>query len=97
MNIDESIVFNFLQRNYGSNVVYEPDGSRPPDFLLNSKIAIEARRLNQQFFSKNKTEGLETLSYQIYGALNDVLLSFVEKLFGYFSNIKDLVNLALRI
>ncbi|MEZ4719401.1 MAG: hypothetical protein R2851_25450 [Caldilineaceae bacterium] len=31
------------------NVVYEPDGNIPPDFLVDERIAIEVRRLNQNF------------------------------------------------
>ncbi len=76
MNEDEQIVFNHFFLEHGSNVIFEPNGNVPPDFLLNSSIAIEVRRLNQNFISKGKSEGLETLSHQLYGAFNEVLVSF---------------------
>jgi len=76
MNKDELIVLKYLQLTHGTNIIFEPNGNKSPDFLLNSNIAIEVRRLNQHFFSKCKLEGLETLSYQLNGAINDVLVSF---------------------
>ena len=76
MNRDEKIVFDFLKKTDGSNVVFEPNGNIPPDFIINSKIAIEVRRLNQHFFSKGKSEGLETLYFQLFGAFKEVLVPF---------------------
>lgn len=37
-------------RNIGfTDVHYEPDGNIPPDFLVDNRIAIEVRRLNQNY------------------------------------------------
>lgn len=76
MNNDELIVFNYLLLNHGTNIKFEPNSNKSPDFLLNSNIAIEVRRLNQNFFFKGKVKGLETLSFQLNGAFNEVLSSF---------------------
>lgn len=90
MNKDELIVFNYLQLTHGTNIVFEPNGNKSPDFLLNSNIAIEVRRLNQNFFSKDKSEGLETLTNQITGAIKEVLVSFDSLFLGksYLVNFK---------
>jgi len=40
-------------------IVYEPDGNVPPDFLVNGRIAIEVRRLNQNEGTESKFRGLE--------------------------------------
>ena len=55
MNIDEARVFKYLKTHFGENVVFEPDGRVPPDFLVDSMFAVEARRLNQYFF-ENRTK-----------------------------------------
>jgi hypothetical protein len=41
------------------NIVYEPDGNIPPDFLINGEVAIEVRRLNQHSEVGTKAKGLE--------------------------------------
>ena len=57
-------------------MVWEPDGNVSPDFLVDSEFAVEARRLNQNFFHNEKSEGLEQLSFPIFDAFNSVLKSF---------------------
>ena len=76
MNRDEKIVFDHLIRLYGNNVVFEPIKNETPDFLVNSTIAVEVRRLNQQYISGKEVEGLENLSFSIWNILEEVLLSF---------------------
>ena len=76
MNLDEERVFNYLKAHLSENVIWEPDGNVPPDFLIDSEIAIEARRLNQNFFNKEMSEGLEQLSFPIFDVFNSVLKSF---------------------
>lgn len=76
MNLDEARVFKYLKTHFDENVVFEPDGKIPPDFLVDSVIAIEVRRLNQHFFSEGRSEGLEQLSFPIFNVFNDVLKSF---------------------
>ncbi len=47
MNRDERIVEGYLNSLNLGKAVYEPDGKVPPDFLVDGRIAIEVRRLNQ--------------------------------------------------
>ena len=62
MDATEKIVQAHLQfRDLGS-VVFEPDGNIPPDFLVGTDIAVEARRLNQNHFDNSATKGLEEVS-----------------------------------
>ena len=42
-------------------VVYEPDGNVPPDFAIDGSIAVEVRRLNQNYEEPDGAEGLEEL------------------------------------
>lgn len=35
------------------DVVFEPSPNEPPDFLINGKIAVEVRRLNQNFIASS--------------------------------------------
>lgn len=71
MNTDESIAERYLLSL--GDVQFEPDGNITPDFLLNSKIAIEVRRLNQNYRTKNGAEGLENARSKLHSALNDEL------------------------
>ncbi|MNE64604.1 hypothetical protein D3C80_1600240 [compost metagenome] len=52
-------------------VAYEPDGHVPPDFMIGD-IAIEVRRLNQNFESDDGYEGHESVEASV--------LRYVEKL-----------------
>jgi hypothetical protein len=47
MKPEEISTNKYLKNLYGGNVVFEPDGNIPPDFLVNSVYAVEVRRLNQ--------------------------------------------------
>lgn len=48
---EKHVYAHLVHRGY-SDIVYEPDGNIAPDFLLNKRVAVEARRLNQ-----NKSDG----------------------------------------
>jgi hypothetical protein len=59
MDASESLVRDFLlQRGY-ADIVYEPDGKVPPDFLIDGRIAVEVRRLNQSYETGSRMRGLE--------------------------------------
>ena len=48
MDSSEALAHNYFAHLGFSRIDYEPEGSsRPPDFLLDSRIAVEVRRLNQ--------------------------------------------------
>jgi hypothetical protein len=54
MNKDERIVAAYLGTLSMGAVVFEPNGKAPADFLLNGRIAIEVRRLNQHYEAGGK-------------------------------------------
>lgn len=76
MNRDENIIFSHLKKHYGLDVVFEPEPNSTPDFLINSTIAVEARRLNQYIFSDEATEALEKFSFGLHCAFLEILSSF---------------------
>jgi hypothetical protein len=47
MDAAEAISKAFLKRIGFANVVHEPDGNVPPDFLCDGRVAVEVRRLLQ--------------------------------------------------
>jgi len=59
MNREEKIAEAYLKSLGFKNVVFEPDGNIPPDFSMDGRIAVEVRRLNQHFFTKDEVRGLE--------------------------------------
>jgi hypothetical protein len=60
MNGEEKIAKNYLVDREGPNVVYEPNGEDTfPDFLVNERIAVEVRRLNQNEVIGSSYRGLE--------------------------------------
>jgi len=47
MDDSERLAESYLRSLGYRDVVYEPDGNIPPDFLVDQRIAVEVRRLNQ--------------------------------------------------
>ncbi len=76
MNRDERIVESYLKSLQLGEVVYEPDGKVPPDFLVDGRIAVEARRLNQHFQVEGESRGLEEDSIPLRQALENLLEEF---------------------
>ncbi len=66
MNDSERTVHQYLASLQIGPVAYEPDGNVPPDFLLDGRIAVEARRLNQNEEFKGTYRGLETTSKPLH-------------------------------
>ncbi len=73
MNQSERIAFQFLTSLEIGGVVYEPDGNVPPDFLLGGRIAVEARRLNQNEEIAGGYRGLEVTSKPLHSLVTRVL------------------------
>jgi len=44
---EEKIAYEYLESIGFENIVYEPNGNRTPDFVIDDEIAVEVRRLNQ--------------------------------------------------
>ena len=53
MDESERIASEYLATLGFNDIQYEPDGNVPPDFVLNKTIAVEVRRLNQNFVEKD--------------------------------------------
>jgi hypothetical protein len=73
MNDSERAVFQFLTSLEIGEVVYEPDGNVPPDFLVDGRIAVEARRLNQNEEIGGTYRGLEVTSKPLHALVTRVL------------------------
>lgn len=73
MKIEEQIAKTYLEHLGYHDIVFEPDGNIPPDFLLNGDIAVEVRRLNQHFQSEGKMGALEELEYRLIPKIISIL------------------------
>jgi hypothetical protein len=61
MDASETHVREYLEYLALGNVIYQPDGNIPPDFLVDGRIAIEVRRLNENELTESGGfRGLET-------------------------------------
>lgn len=57
-------------------IVYEPDGNVPPDFLVDGRIAVEVRRLNQHEVTETgEKRGLETTRFALHAMMRGVVQS----------------------
>ena len=62
MNSSERLAETYLRSLGYADIVHEPDGNKPPDFLVDGRIAVEVRRLNQNTsLNNNRPEGLEEI------------------------------------
>jgi len=73
MNESERAVHHFLTSLQIGEVVYEPDGQVPPDFLVGGRIAVEARRLNENEEIAGSYRGLEVTSKPLHALVTKVL------------------------
>ena len=76
MDETEKIAREFLRSKGFTDLVYEPDGNVPPDFLANGEIAIEVRRLNQNFKYEEGYQGLENARFYIRKRISKHLNSY---------------------
>jgi hypothetical protein len=76
MNSDEEIVNKYLQSNVGGVIVHEPDGKNPPDFSIDSSIAIEVRRLNAHYFLGQNTKSIEEMDIPVRKKFNRIIRNF---------------------
>jgi hypothetical protein len=67
-----------IYRGFKSDdVLFEPDGNVPPDFLVEGRIAVEVRRLNQHWESASgDLQPMEELSIPLLIRLRKLLDSF---------------------
>jgi len=74
----EAAVEKLLSHMGFSNVVYEPDGNVPPDFVVNDEIAVEVRRLNQNFDDGSGSRGLEEVTAPLWQRMTRLVESIGE-------------------
>jgi len=75
MDASEKIVANFLAHRGYVNVVYEPDGRVPPDFLVDGHIAVEVRRLNENYEVGTRRRGREEIEIPLWLKVRKLALS----------------------
>jgi hypothetical protein len=83
MDESEQLAQQYLSSLNIGPVVFEPDGNVPPDFSIGGKIAVEVRRLNQNFeFPDGTRQGLEQLSIPLWKRFKSFLPSLGPSLNG---------------
>jgi hypothetical protein len=76
MDASERLAEKYLQGLGLGAVVYEPDGNVPPDFSVGSRIAVEVRRLNQNYTDSSGTSrGLEEVTIPLWQRMKNILRS----------------------
>lgn len=76
MDDSEQLADKYLRSLDLGSVVYEPNGNVPPDFCIDGRIAVEVRRLNQNFeFPDGSRQGLEELATPIWNHFKSFLPS----------------------
>jgi len=75
IDASERIVAKYLTHCGFSRVEYEPDGNVPPDFLVDGRIAVEVRRLNQNYVDGKSVSGLEELTIPLRRRFKELLYS----------------------
>lgn len=75
MDSSEEVVFAYLSHQGFKDVAYEPDGNVPPDFLIDSRIAIEVRRLNRNEQTASGPRGLEEVAKPLWPRMNRLVRS----------------------
>jgi hypothetical protein len=62
MDDSEKAVYEYLMARRLGPIIYQPDGNVPPDWLVDGRIAVEVRRLNQNETTDSGYRGLEETS-----------------------------------
>ena len=75
MNHSEKLVFEYLTARGFSNIIYEPDGNVPPDFVIDGRIAVEVRRLNENEKTATGYRGLEEVSKPLTALIKKALVA----------------------
>ncbi len=73
MNTEEKTVYEYLKSEGFKLIQPEPDGKVPPDFSIDNNIAIEVRRLNENYFVGSKPIGYREEFYKIWDLLSHFL------------------------
>lgn len=74
MDATERLAARYLESLGLGTVVFEPDGNVPPDFSVGGKVAVEVRRLNQNYEKPAaEAEGLEERAIPLWQAFKSLL------------------------
>ncbi|WP_220793721.1 hypothetical protein, partial [Pseudomonas syringae group genomosp. 3] len=74
MDQTEELSESFLRSRGFRTVEYEPDGNIPPDFLCDSQVAVEVRRLNHHHISDEENpEALDKKGVAIWNNVKRIL------------------------
>ncbi len=75
MDDSENLVEAYLKSIGFTDVLYEPDGNVPPDFLAEGRVAVEVRRLNQNYDdgTGKGPRGLEEAAIPLWRRFRDYL------------------------
>lgn len=76
MNRSEQLANAYLRGLGFHDIVYEPDGNVPPDFLVDKKIAVEVRQLNQNQITDSGYQGLDEVGIPLSMKFKNLLTSF---------------------
>ena len=71
----EKLADEYLRHLGFHDITYEPDGNVPPDFLVDKKIAVEVRQLNQNQFTDSGYCSLEEVSIPLSMKFKNFLAS----------------------
>ena len=78
MDRSEAVVHELLANMGFLSIVYEPDGNIPPDFVVDGEIAVEVRRLNQNFDDGSGARGLEETTAPLWQKMTRLVESIGE-------------------
>ena len=76
MDSAEKIVNRLLSDMGFGNIAFEPDGNVTPDFVIDGRIAVEARRLTQIYDDGSKPRSLSEVSIPLNQKVENLLKSF---------------------
>jgi len=76
MDASEELAKKYLEHIGSTSIEYEPDGNVPPDFVVNKRIAVEVRRLNQNEPARGGFRGLEETEIPLRERIRTLLTSF---------------------
>jgi len=73
MDTSEKLACEYLAHQGFDNIRHEPDGKVPPDFVVNDRVAVEVRRLNQNDETQSGHQGLEEVAMPLVSMFRKVL------------------------
>lgn len=76
MNFDEDLVYRVLRTWMRCDIRFEPCGqSKPPDFAIDDRVAIEVRRLSRRIEQNGTIKGIEESAIPLQKLIEELLKS----------------------